>query len=265
MFFDKILLYQYGKVGSSSIRQGTINSKYISKPLPSYSSHLIQTHSHDVAEDVIKKHPDVLVIVIVRLPITRNLSNFWENIHKFMPFYKNKSIQQIDVVYKEKDFIAATDSWLDTCFKLLEIDKNSFKFNHIDKYNLLSNKIKTLLIRYEDLEFISKTLLPNFGIHVTKKTNVSSKKVYGKYFLEHKKFHTIDTTNEERIRSSIYNNAFYTDKELSDHIEEWSKLPTLSNKRVRFAPLPPSTRQHDGRQRLARRDVRIGMGGLMMR
>ena len=46
---NKILLYQYGKVGSSSIRKSIESSKYVTKPLASYSSRLIQTHSHSVA------------------------------------------------------------------------------------------------------------------------------------------------------------------------------------------------------------------------
>ena len=75
---NKILLYQYGKVGSTSFRKAIPNSTYIHKPLEEYNYRLIQTHEHDVAEDVIKKHPNILVLVIVRLPITRSLSDFWE-------------------------------------------------------------------------------------------------------------------------------------------------------------------------------------------
>ena len=75
MYFDKILLYQYGKVGSTAIRNSIVNSKYISKPNRVYPYTLIQTHNHSVAEDVLKKHPDVLVIVIVRLPVNRNIVN----------------------------------------------------------------------------------------------------------------------------------------------------------------------------------------------
>ena len=255
MLFNKILLYQYGKVGSSSIRQSTKNSRYVTKPLSSYSTRLIQTHSHSVAEDVIKKHPDVLVIVIVRLPITRNLSDFWENIHKHDPHYKYKSIQDIDRVYKQKDYIAYTDQWMDTCFKILNIDKSNFEFNHTDKYTLLTNKIRTLIIRYEDLAYISNTLFPEYGIHVNKKTNVSSKKVYGKYFLEHKQYHTIDEKMEDQIRASYYNSVFYTDKELSDHLQEWSEIYKKSKKTVRFAPLPLPLKQQAQAQQAARQQA----------
>ncbi len=249
---NKILLYQYGKVGSSSIRKSIESSKYVTKPLASYSSRLIQTHSHSVAEDIIKKHPDVLVIVIVRLPVTRNLSDFWENIRKNLSNYKTKSIEEIDVVYKQKDFITYTDNWMNMCFKTLDIDKSTFEFNHLDKYTLNTNKIKTLLLRYEDMEYVTKSVLPEYGIHVNKKTNVSSKKGYGKFFLNHKEYHTIDKNVEDQIRSSPFNKIFYTEKELSDHIEEWSESSNIPKKSVRFAPLPPSIKQQAARQQSTR-------------
>jgi chemotaxis protein histidine kinase CheA len=203
---------------------------------------------------------------------------------------------------------------MNTCFKTLDIDKSTFEFNHLDKYTLTTNKIKTLLLRYEDLEYVTKSVLPQYGIHVNKKSNVSSKKGYGKFFLNHKEYHTIDKKVEDQIRSSPFNKIFYTEKELSDHIEEWSESSNIPKKSVRFAPLPASinqqaarqqaaraaraarlARQHAARQQAARqqaarqqaarqqaarqqaarqqaarqqatrRDVRIGMGGLMMR
>jgi hypothetical protein len=270
MSVNKILLYQYGKVGSSSITQSIANSKYVPKPQLVYNYRIIQTHNHNVAEDVIKKHPDVLVIVLVRLPVTRNLSDFWENIHKNCPFYKRESIQQIDRIYKQKDFISYTDHWMDTCFRVLNIDKNKFKFNHLHKFRLMNNKTQTLFIRYEDLDYISKVILPQFGIRVNKKTNVSSKKVYGKYFLDHKKYHTIDKKTEDQIRASYYHSTFYDDKELLDHIQEWSesskKHHTSNINNIKEIPSPvrhqPPVRQVVIKSIQSR--VIIGMGGSIM-
>ena len=61
--YDKILIFQYGKVGSSSILRSNFNNKQksytgnaesynIFKTNGNYNSFLIQTHKHEVAIDI---------------------------------------------------------------------------------------------------------------------------------------------------------------------------------------------------------------------
>ena len=240
---DKVLLYQYGKVGSTSIRDAIPNSIYTHNKLPSYQPYrLIQTHSHDVAEDVLKKHPDILVIVIVRLPVSRNLSDFWENIYKNCPLYRYNTIEQIDDIFNSRDYITYTEDWMTTCFNHLGIDIDSFRFDVNKRFSYVESTPRVLFLRFEDLDYVTKRVLPNIGITVKKKTNTSKSKSYGAFYSKHKQYHKISDNTCKQIESSTFLRRFYTDNELINHILEWKKLPFKS--------------------KTNRRPFKIGMGGI---
>jgi len=56
--YSKILVYQYGKVASTTIRcNGNFN--YFPDVCIDYDTFIIQTHSHFVAKDVINKYKNI--------------------------------------------------------------------------------------------------------------------------------------------------------------------------------------------------------------
>ena len=57
--------------------------------------------------------------------------------------------------------------------KTLELDKSTFKFNHINKYTYVQEPVQTLFLRFEDLQYTTKYILPKFGIFNNTKTTVS--------------------------------------------------------------------------------------------
>tara|TARA_B100000886_G_scaffold335264_1_gene292064 strand:+ start:644 stop:1318 length:675 start_codon:yes stop_codon:yes gene_type:complete len=220
--YQKILILQYGKVGSTSIRRSDSDSKYCPIIQETYKEKLIQTHSHMVAKDVLSKYENILVINILRLPIDRNISSFFHNIKRQCENYNqlstNELIQKYDQIYSVK----ATDNWMSDFFKMFNIDIDNFKFDRINKYNKLrfdSNDI--LLFRFEDLEYITSNILPKYNIFVNKKENEGSKKWYYELYKIFKETYKINDFEKEKILNSKITNIYYSKEEILEHIKKY--------------------------------------------
>lgn len=221
--YKKIIVLQYGKVGSTSLRC-SLRGKYCYEKQRTYQEYIIQTHSHEIAEDILNKYKDVLIINIVRLPIDRNISAFYENINKLCPEYYKKSINEIIKIYDKNDkcCVKYTDKWMYDFFKMINLDINNFNFDKIKKYNILNhNNYDVLLFRYEDIEYIISDILPIYNIYVNEKINVSSKKFYSKTYNVHKKIYKINNNEKENIINSKIINIYYTNKEIQEHIKKY--------------------------------------------
>lgn len=233
--YEKILIFQYGKVGSTSIRQSDLNSKYCPKIQKTYEEKFIQTHSHIVAKDVLSKYKNILVINIVRLPIDRNISAFFENLKKTCnnhfenlkksPNNHNEiSINEIIQKYDQNQLytLEQTDNWMSSFFEIFNIDIDKFKFDRINKFNKLKfNGNDILLFRFEDLEYITSNILPKYNIFVNEKKNVSSEKPYGKLYKTFKETYKIHDFEKEKIINSKITNIYYSEEEILEHIKKY--------------------------------------------
>lgn len=85
--YKKVLIYQYGKVGSTSILKSCLNSAHYKSIQKTYDEEFLHTHSHKVARDILSKYENILLINIVRLPIDRNISAFFQDIPKKIKNY----------------------------------------------------------------------------------------------------------------------------------------------------------------------------------
>ena len=222
--YEKILIFQYGKVGSTSIRQSDSNSKFCKNIQKTYEENFIQTHSHIVAKDVLSKYKNILVINIVRLPIDRNISAFFENIDSHCENYNQLSINEIIQKYDQLDrfTVKTTDNWMSDFFKIFNIDIDNFKFDRINKYNKLrfdSNDI--LLFRFEDYKYITSNILPKYNIFVNKKVNVGSKKHYAELYKTFKETYKINDFEKENIINSKITNIYYSKEEILEHIKKY--------------------------------------------
>ena len=226
--YDKILIYQYGKVGSTSLRFNN-SGKYYPNIKEEYNSHIIQTHSHDVAKDVINKYKNILIINIVRFRIDRELSAFYQNIHRYCPNYKELSYDKIFDIYnnlhndeyKNKEFL--TDKWMYNLFNNLNIDIKKFNFDIDKKHTIikLSNNNDILFYRLEDFDYIKSNILPKFSITCETKKNVGFSKPYSEIYKIHKKKYKISDIEKELILNSEIFNIFYTKEELLDYIKKY--------------------------------------------
>ena len=220
--YDKILVYQYGKVGSTSIRKSGLCNKYYSTIQKTYKEQMISTHSHEVAKDILSKYKNVLVINIVRLPIDRNISGFFQNINKYTSDYNELHIDDLIKMYDEL-YNPNTDNWMVNFFKGFNIDIDKFKFDKINKYNKLTyNSNDILLFRFEDLEYITSNILPKYNIFVNNKKNVGSSKSYNEVYENFKKIYKISDLEKERILNSKITNIYYSKEEIQEQIKKYS-------------------------------------------
>ena len=222
MEYEKILIFQYGKVGSTSIRRSDSNSKYCPFIQETYKEKIIQVHAHNVAKDILRKYKNMLVINIVRLPIDRNISSFFQNIKSQCENYNQLSINEIIQKYDQLYSVTSTDNWMSDFFKIFNIDIDNFKFDKINKYNKLRfNGNDILLFRFEDLEYINSDILPKYNIFVNKKLNESSKKFYAKLYKTFKETYKINDFEKEKIINSKITNIYYSKEEILEHIKKY--------------------------------------------
>ena len=223
--FNKVIIYQYGKVGSSTIEgalKPIINDKLFDTQKERIDlAYGIHTHRHDVAEYFLDNYKNLLIINIVRFPIERNLSAFWQNYKKNIPDFQNKSIEEINTIFKNKYTFNPQD-WMMTLFDILEINLDSFKFNFENKFTEMKKNGNTyLFIRFEDLEFVINNVLPNYGINISENKNISSEKIYSEKYNKHKLFYTIDEDYENELKNNIIINKFYRKDEIEKYIKKF--------------------------------------------
>nr|QDY52290.1 hypothetical protein 6_2 [Mimiviridae sp. ChoanoV1] len=221
--YNKILIYQYGKVGSTSLEKSIKNSKYYNNIVENYNTFGIKTHNHMVAKDVLKKYKNILIIIGIRLPINRNISCFWEISKRDFQNCINSTIENILIKYKEKFNNNNTDKFLTESFELLDININDIQFDFNNKYYVTSKNSNDILIyRFEDFEYLIKNVFPKYDIIIKKDHYPSYKKDYFNKYLLHKRKYKVDEIEKKRIRNSIYLNKFYTKEEIENHINEYS-------------------------------------------
>ena len=223
--YNKILLYQYGKVGSTSLKESNFGM-YYDKIQVAYPCHMIQVHDHKIVRDIIIKEGKKknLVINIQRLPIDRNISWFYQWIDTENPSWKIKSINELIETYNEKHSVRDLDKWMEIFCRVLKINLD-FEFDKNKKYSIIETEKNTILFfKYEDYDYICKNILkPIYGINSNKTINVSSNKNRsGTSFTEFKKTYKVSNAEKEYIRNSFFFNKFYTKEQIEEHLKKYS-------------------------------------------
>ena len=212
ILIDKIIIYQFGKVGSCSLYKTFIQ----------YGINTIHTHVYD---EKIFNEGNNLIINITRNLFDRNISSFFQNYYskpnknflfyydtenkysdnifyynpiindlinnyddivddfdfkKIFLFFKNQNIKMINLKYKD---------WYNDFNKNLNINIFNNKFNISEKYNYYhSNNNHIIILRYEDInnwENIFNIFLKKF-IFKKKCINITSDKIYIDYLINNK-------------------------------------------------------------------------------
>lgn len=248
----KVVIYTMGKVGSSTIVR-SLQASGISLPL--HHIHFLTHENIDRIEKsimssydpVIPKHiteskllrqeldlglsKNWKIIALVRDPIARNISNFYENIHLWLPEFEYRwqnSILEADEI--RSLFLNSLQhetplSWFDEEFnRALNIDIYSSDFPKSEGFQIYrGNHPNILVIKVERLNDIHKEAFYDFmEISDFKLTsaNVSEKKPHYAYLKQILAGVNIDGDFIQKMYESKYVKHFYTDKE----IDEWKKL-----------------------------------------
>lgn len=218
--YDKIVIYQFGKTGSTSLFN-LFGDLTIDTPIEKVPDHptkgkAIHTHSDDVIVKILKKKERLLVINVVRNLFDRNISHFFHHLRsEKKASIENSNIHSLSEQYRKFDLTISKGlaGWYDRFAALFQIDLFGRPFNHHKKYALFKRKNVTILIlRFEDIAhwpaIFEKTL--NLQGVAIPKMNVMNIPYY-KFFQHEYKYSKSEIS---LIRSIDFMKHFYTEHEI---------------------------------------------------
>ncbi|OUS01645.1 hypothetical protein A9Q86_07705 [Flavobacteriales bacterium 33_180_T64] len=255
---EPILIITPGKVGSSSIYE-TIKGKL--------KNHVY--HIHQFSEDSInnaisrnlksdrKSRPlhliiskllrkkieaykgDIFIITIVREPISRLISSFFQNTEVYKSQIEDRNLEinskrSIELIYNEfdKSFCEEVEQWFDSEIKNnFGIDVFSDKFDYKKKYVIKHHKNNhLLLLRMEDMNEVFPTAIQELlnlkSPLKLSNTNVGEMKHYGEVYYDIKSNLKFSDDVIEKVINSKYFRSFYEGDETKIR-KKWSKPHTL--------------------------------------
>lgn len=255
--FPPILIYQMGKVGSSTIRTSLAKAK-IPNPIVyvhylSWSSinsvekffldkpdHQIPSHIQfsKIVRQMIDKYMGQIrfkIISLVRDPVARDISSTFQNIELGLPHIvhvdKEQAINDIlEYLLNEfHKFDENTDevcTWFDKEIRdVLKFDVFSVQFNTTEGYQIYSTRYSDILIiRLEDLTRCYKKAfyeflgISNFSLVYD---NKGTKKWYADLYDQTQARIKIPAYYLDKIYSSRFSQHFYTEKELLNFKKRW--------------------------------------------
>lgn len=249
-----ILIHQMGKVGSSSVYETLVA---LDLDVPVYHSHVL--NKFDEYEQSVKqtradpaKNIEFLrasrslrqildsnrweswsVITLVRAPIPRAISDFFENIETYIPDFGARRargdirLQEVQEVFwtRYKDY--AQIHWLDDQVRdVFGIDVMATPFPQEKGYAIYTHKnFRLLLLRLEDLNRCAPSAfgeffgLPRFKLLTS---NAGEQKEYAALYREFVTQLKLPAAYVNEMHSSPYARHFYTPEELTRSVARWT-------------------------------------------
>ncbi len=178
------------------------------------------------------------VITLIREPISKNISQFFQNVVVSYPEFryseKLKTLSTDGLISEITDFFMKNFKhddplvWFDVELKqFTKIDVYKYDFPHDKGYRLYENEyFRILLIRLENLNVcISEAMAAFLGIENFKliNDNISDEKEYAKLYKELKKRITLSDIYIDKMYSSKMAKHFYTQTEIKKFRKKWQK------------------------------------------
>jgi Putative capsular polysaccharide synthesis protein len=258
-----ILIYQMGKVGSSSVqeslkslgmgaaiyhvhhldsdsvrRSGTTNVPK-KNPVPSsevWASHYIGKLIRDSGEDHKWK-----IITLVRDPVARNISAFFQNIHlSISEFDRQANEGTLNVDGLIETFLARYKhdipiTWFDREMKpVFGIDVYNGDFPTMKGYRIYhGDRADVLLMRVEDMDQCSLAAIREF-LNIEKfgliSANVGSQKNYSQIYRQFRDRINLPESYLDRMYGSKYAMHFYTPTEIERFRSSWERNAKVNNR-----------------------------------
>lgn len=249
-----IIILTPGKVGSSSVyytlkteipnhvfhihnlsKQGIEKSiiDHLNSNRKSYPLHLII--SKILRKKLSKYNEKLFIITIIREPISREISSFFQNTELYKDELENKKLE-IDkdvakkLLYKnfDSDICENIKGWFDLeIYNNFGIDVFANKFDYQKKYAVSQNqKYHHMLLKMEDLDTIFPIAIMKFlnlkkPLHI-KSANIGETKHYASIYKEVKGNLKLDSNKINQIVNSTFFQQFYL-KDKFKVINKWAK------------------------------------------
>lgn len=242
-----LLVWQMGKVGSRTILESLHDQRYrgamfhvhvLSDYLTrkgevsrraSIRGNVAFLYSDVLREEIRRGDREWKVITLVREPVGRNLSAFFQNLDVYLP---GVDIGSMDSQVLEERFFATFDhdrpvEWFAHEFpEVLGLDIYASAFPKQQGYQVINTgPVDVLVLRMEDLNRVGEGVLAEFlGMeHVSlTRTNVGSSKGYARQYADVKKHVRIPKDYLDRMYDSEYARHFYTQEELAGFRSRWT-------------------------------------------
>jgi hypothetical protein len=250
---EAVVVHQMGKVGSSSIFQSLVEHS----PWPVYHTHVLNTKRHyfyeenpkppkgrtenpahiqmavEVFHDYLIPRRPLAVISLVREPIARNVSAFFQNLQRFpgleIAGNDQHSLPELPVYvrrFKEEFTHDAPLEWFDKQMKEpFGVDVYAFPFDPKRGYVLLECYPHRFLIMRAELdddekERVIRRLL-KLDAFVLERANVSEVKPYGRVYASFKNSIDLSPHYVDKFMNSVYARHFYTEQERESFRRYW--------------------------------------------
>jgi len=248
-----ILIYQMGKVGSTSIQKSleiygikpvfhihfldpSNISLYLKSTLKNYNErtlfNIIQNINFfniaAIYKDVVLKHRKSRIITIVREPIGRNISAFFQVVKNYAKNILKLNLDELtDLFFNRFDRHSRPLEWFDTEFKkTLNIDIYQHSFPIEKGYQILKeNNLEILILKLEIDDQKKEEAISEFlGLESKFKWtnfNVGESKNYSTLYKNFKEKIKLPRTYIEQILNSKYIKHFYSDEEIEAIEKVW--------------------------------------------
>lgn len=237
------LVYSMGKVGSDAVRMTllkyqpfvkTFHMHFLSDQWKRKVEAIGMKYNSDIKNYLkTKKYLNdnnekrVKIITLVRDPISRQISEFFQNYDKRGINLKNTSIEEIIVDILKKDRIAFPLNWFDNEFiNFTGIDIYKYEFDKEKGYTIIqANNYDVLVIKLEKLnEVFHEAFMEFLKINIPKleKSNLGKNKSTAKLQNQVKIKLKVNEEQKQMIYSSKMVKHFYTNREIQKFIKKWT-------------------------------------------
>jgi hypothetical protein len=255
---DPVIIYQPGKVGSSTVLASLNQSLHsASTKAEIYHAHHLN-HLEQMEADIKSKFPNPQksleklaidkqlrrqidekpnqrwnVISLTREPVARTISTVFEMLDVIFPGWKAKyeagewDLHEMqDTIVKRYVSGPGRGDWYDTQMKpVFDVDVYAQPFPHQQGYEIYQGKnhSRLLLLRLEDLNRVGQKVFSDFlnlKDFELVRANVGEQKEYSDLYRDFKKI-PLPAAYLEKMYSSRYARQFYTDAEINGFYQKW--------------------------------------------
>lgn len=223
-----ILVYQMGKVASTSVYR-SIRDQYKGQVLHIHKFY--KTHERDYVRYLFeiyqKEKVDIKIISLIREPISRNISAFFEHFKKIVGTdFKNTNYtpEELQRVFLDKYPHEYSLNWFDDNIKKnFGIDVFAYPFSEQGFIEINNKNISLLIIKHDLADNIKESVIAKFlsiSDFILESSNKTSDKVYSQMYKNLTKLKYPDWYVKKMLHSK-YSNHFYKN-EVKQLIQKWS-------------------------------------------
>ena len=233
-----IIIYQFGKVGSSTIKSSLdkfgVKSKHI---------HRLSFTKYEVKPNLINllrkipirflifwetriRNKKIKIITGYRDPLPRNISAFFQSLNYFVPDKNNHHPKGLIQAFENESNLMKTpvDWFNDEFLKFCNIDITKYVFDKKKGFTIISNKYFDVFIyRLDKLSNLELEINKFIGLNSFKliNANIAEKKWYNRLYNDFKK----EYKPNEKTLNDVYSNEvikwFYSSEEIEKLKSKW--------------------------------------------